>query len=289
MIPPVRRRVVALPFSMVFFLIVPLLPALAGERVTYDGSDPSALQDGSYISGVLAPQGIANDKTDSLSDNSVTMTGGAAGNIVGGYNGVDSDAVTGNKVFVDGGTAGSVTGGVFGGYAGNPFGNNTAHGNSVTVRGGVINDGAILSGGFAGDTLGDAAINNNSVTISGGAIGENVAIYGGHSDSSMMSGNADVNGNSVTISGGTIGDDAAIYGNYVHGATDAITANDGSVTISGGRIGSRTIIRGASAQSSLAGITANNASVTISGVTIDSVARLPTAREAAMSWPTTRT
>ncbi|MDR2902490.1 MAG: hypothetical protein LBU87_05220, partial [Lactobacillales bacterium] len=78
-------------------------PTQAGETVDYPGA---ALQDIPYLAGnVLAPSGIDDQKTDSLTDNTVTMNSGSVTYIYGGFNMLDADIITGNQIIINDGTA----------------------------------------------------------------------------------------------------------------------------------------------------------------------------------------
>ena len=92
-------------FCLGFGLILPAHPALAGEIIVYDGSNPAMLDTIGGVAGSLAPSGSSSNKSTSLSNNRITVESGTVpGNVYGARNTVDADAVTNNQVFIKGGT-----------------------------------------------------------------------------------------------------------------------------------------------------------------------------------------
>jgi len=187
--------------------LCPMIPAPA-EEIAYPGV---LLQD---ILGVwggnanLAPTGSNTGKSNSLSDNKVTVLSGGIvpGNVFGAYNNNDTNVIANNAVFI----YGNVNGFVFGGWSSS--GNVT--GNSVTISGGMVRRNVFGGGSNSGNVTG------NSVTVSGG--GEAVDVYGGISNS------GNVTGNSVTISDGDV--------SSVYGGCGGNAAVGNSVTVSGGGV-----------------------------------------------------
>lgn len=136
------------------------------------------------------------------SDNTVTINGGTARYVYGGFAYVTS-------------MAGSVVA--------------TASGNTVNINDGSINS---VYGGYAGANLGAGphAASGNTINISGGTINE---VYGGYVDT--HSGTGQATNNVVTISGSPNLTTAGLYGGYLGMTTsgDAFSGNTLNVKTAG--------------------------------------------------------
>ncbi|MDY6291910.1 MAG: ESPR-type extended signal peptide-containing protein [Succiniclasticum sp.] len=150
--------------------------------------------------------------------NTVTLNSGAeAGKVYGGWGGATAEK---NEVIINGGTVGGV---VFGGggaitYNSTATGVETATGNTVTVKDGTVKN---VTGGSGIDSA-----ENNTVIIEKGKVSSTIA--GGYS----ATGN--IKNNTVTIKGGTIGN--LVYAaQYAKGSEGTITDNvinlTGNVTL----------------------------------------------------------
>ncbi|MEG1945482.1 MAG: Ig-like domain repeat protein [Lachnospiraceae bacterium] len=168
--------------------------------------------------------------TIAVASTSITMTGGAVGNVFGGGN---SGTVTGN-------TAVTVSGGmVYSAYGGGEYG--AVNGSTVVTvsNGATAND--VYGGGMA-NTAGIAG--NTKVEISDGTVSN---VHGGGVY-------CDVTGNTaVTVSGGTV--KSYVYGGSTNGTVTGSTA----VTVSGGTVG-KTVFGGGTV-----GKVNGNTAVTVSG------------------------
>lgn len=235
-----------------------VVPARAAETIVFDGSNLGLLGTGPIwnVLDSLFP-------AVSLTNNTVTVTGGViAGDVYGGIT-ADASDVTNNNLTV---TGGQVVGDVLGGVSssGNVFGNSVgATGNSIggNFYGGYsVNANAFSNGVNLGDSTsaiynvygglseGGNAYDNRVILNSNVSVGMNV--YGGYSvngnayDNSLsISGNASVSqnvfgglsnadgeafGNSVSISGGSV--TGTVAGGY--SLRGDVSGN--SVTIGGG-------------------------------------------------------
>ena len=254
-----------------------LSPAFAGQTITIDGSSgggSGVVSHDVYGNGTL-PDGDAptsNDPstlTNPANGNTVNINSTMNGNVSGGANSgfTDSDrTASGNIVNINNG--GLVSNGVVdGGYALyggiSTFGTATATGNSVVIKGGMVNLGVLIMGGSAYNSAsGDSTATNNSVTISGGTISGGMTlgfisggiaggtIVGGYADCSGGANNITASNNSVIINGGTINSYVVtsfsslitaswVGGGYAGGGfsgASASTASDNSVIINNGTI-----------------------------------------------------
>ena len=185
-------------------------PARAGETINYNGNVSLLDVDVFNSTQSLFPK-------NSLSNNSVTVSGGTVThNVFGGMTSGDA-TVSNNSVHISDGYVGLD---VYGGYS--DLGNATH--NSITISGGQV--GLDVYGGRS--SLGNAT--HNSITISGGQVYGGV--YGGYSSL----GNA--THNSIIISGGTV------YGRIIGGWSSSGDTTYNSVTISGKPILTESVLIG---------------------------------------------
>lgn len=145
------------------------------------------------------------------SDNTVTVNGGTARSVYGGFAYVASmtgpcvATASGNTVNINEGTIY----GVYGGYAGANFGAgpHTVSGNTINISGGTIDD---VFGGYVDTHYGTGQVTNNVVTISGAPNLATARLYGGYlgmkTDGDAFSGN--------TLNVKTAGLDVASLSNF---------------------------------------------------------------------------
>ena len=226
-----------------------------GQTIVYPNDNPSdpgaLLQTVLGTANSLAPNGTYGsssqpNKSDSTSNNSITVNSGTVGgNVFGAVNTVDTQAVvSNNSVIINGGNIGT-TGdyrNVFAGYSSR----GTVSGNIVTITNGSMSGSAY--GGFT-DKAG-SIVTSNTVNISGGSVVGD--IVGG----SARWGAGDATNNTVNISGGKAGNQ--VFGGYSYGP-GIVSGN--TVNISGGTF-SGNIVGGSS--NNAAGKAIHN-TITISG------------------------
>ena len=205
--------------------------AVMGGSATSDDDGQTTASGNSVTVGYDADVGIvfggeAKSENPSASDNAsatashntVTISGGAVGNVVGGIaiiNFSGSAVAAKNTVKISGGTVEDVAGGVAQAFSG---GSALATGNSVKISGGNI-EGDLYGGDAESDVV--ATASHNTVTISGGTMEGNV--YGGRAETSG-SGIARAINNTVTISGNpTFGGTTQLFGGG--GGSDTFTGN----------------------------------------------------------------
>jgi len=256
-----KRLCLLLSMLLVFSgLGINVMPVCA-ETITYPIPD-STLQgiprSGGWtpLYSSLAPSGSSSGKSNSLSNNIVTVNGGAPNYVFGAVNSRDSDAVTYNQVIINGYSS---IRSVYGGYVNIENGFASTIGNSVTVNGGTI-DSEVNGGCVYNYYSGSSVSSNNSVTITSGTIGYRV--LGGYTQQNS-SGSATSNGNSVIITGGTVN-------SYVMGGCAVVqagfaTSTDNNITITGGMINTSIYCGYAQASSSNTILTATNNNMTIYG------------------------
>ena len=173
----------------------------------------------------------ATTHTPTVTENTVTVSGGATKDIYGAYMtgyGADTGIGTAEKNTVTIAGTADVGGKVYGAGA---AGDAALTSNTVTVTGGSAHD---IYGAF---TTGRGALTSNAATISNGRIRDDV--IGGKSTYTGEDAGA-VTKNTVTVTGGEIGGD--IYGGVTYadisGAPSATTPTSGgnTVTITGGAL-----------------------------------------------------
>ena len=212
--------------SLVLFLsgLRQTVSAQTGETVVYPGN---ALQTIFNTSNSLAPGGHYNNvvyydnKSDSLSGNTVTVNAAITGDAFGAINTSDTSGVTNNNVIINGNVGILYTSGsVFGGFSNDA----NVDGNRVTLNSGTVFQN--ISGG-ASNYQGN--VTNNTVTINGGTAESYV--WGG-----VGSYNSNVSGNKVIINGGTV--NLSVIGGNINssGLHDLGTVTGNSVTMTGGMI-----------------------------------------------------
>lgn len=203
------------------------------------------------------------------SNNSVTIASAFVGhgtlNIYGGFAktaNAFSMTASDNTVTINGGNARDV----YGGYARintyNPI-TATASGNSVTFNAGTLDS---IYGGSAYSHTGmatHAVANGNTVTLSGGAVLGSV--YGGKAYA--HDGNAEAKNNSVTISGGAVL--GSVYGGFAYAGNDPAQATGNTVTISGSpNLTAASLYGGGAGSGSAEFFTGNTLNVKTSGLTV---------------------
>ncbi len=173
----------------------------------------------------------ATTHTPTVTENTVTVSGGATKDIYGAYMtgyGADTGIGTAEKNTVTIAGTADVGGKVYGAGA---AGDAALTSNTVTVTGGSAHD---IYGAF---TMGRGALTSNAATISNGRIRDDV--IGGKSTYTGEDAGA-VTKNTVTVTGGEIGGD--IYGGVTYadisGSPSATTPTSGgnTVTITGGAL-----------------------------------------------------
>ena len=216
-----RFRLPGILCLAVVLALCPMIPAPA-EEIAYPGVSLQNIPGLMGGSDCLAPSGSNTGKSDSLSDNKVTVLSGGIvpGNVYGAYNISNTNVIANNAVFI----YGNVNNDVYGCY--NQYGDVT--GNTVTISGGTVGSTSYSGTVYGGESHRGNAV-GNSVIISDGAGGPSVVgfdVFGGASTYGYAT------GNSVTISGGTI--KFSVYGAYTFSNQGKAVNN--SVTISGGTV-----------------------------------------------------
>ncbi|GHU07443.1 membrane protein [Betaproteobacteria bacterium] len=194
-----------------------------GNHVTLTNVDVSSGVTGGSVSTFTS--GAAT-----VSENSVSITGGTVGSVFGGeaYSWNDTATASNNQVTL---TNVEVSGRVYGGHASaDTSGAVTASGNSVSITGGKV---GYVYGGRASYSRNDTATtSNNRVTLTG--VDVSYDVYGGYADSDGAGKSGDATNNMVVIDGGRIGGN--IYGGFSlvdHPGVETGTATGNTVTLTG--------------------------------------------------------
>nr|GBO95190.1 outer membrane autotransporter barrel domain protein [Nitratidesulfovibrio sp. HK-II] len=167
------------------------------------------------------------------SDNTVTINGGTAHDVYGGYAYVDSmtgpcvATASGNTININDGSISSVYGGyALAGYVG---GTHSASGNTINVSGGTVAD---IVGGYVSAPYGTGLATNNVVTISGSPNLTTAGLYGGYL-SMTTSGDA-FSGNTLNVK--TSGLTVAALSNFQYVnfyLPSSLSAGDTVLTVTG--------------------------------------------------------
>ena len=198
-------------------------PTVTENTVTVSGGATKDIY-GAYMTGYGADTGIGTAEK-----NTVTIAGTAdVGGKVYGAGAAGDAALTSNTVTVTGGSAHDI-------YGAFTTGRGALTSNAATISNGRIRDDVI--GGKSTYTGEDAgAVTKNTVTVTGGEIGGDIyggvtyaAISGSPSATTPTSG-----GNTVTITGGALtggtspdpNHRAKIYGGYAHGTNKTVETNN---------------------------------------------------------------
>ena len=177
------------------------------------------------------PSNPTKNTTQTVTENSVDISGGAAKDIYGAYltgSGTSTGIGTASKNSVKASGTADIGGSIYGAGA---YGNANLTDNSVSIEGAAVNN---VYGAYA---TGTGSATGNTVNISNGTVHDNV--YGGYNSSTGYDAGA-VTGSKASVSGGRIEGD--IFGAVTHGNVDPTgtikpTSSGGnSVTITGGTI-----------------------------------------------------
>ncbi|MDR2300751.1 MAG: hypothetical protein LBF38_01720, partial [Deltaproteobacteria bacterium] len=224
----------ALPALMVFLLCLPPSLALA-ENIDYPGTGLITVN-GNL--GSLAPSGSESGKSNSLSDNTVTVSEGPdIKNVYGAVNVSDDESIDNNQVIVIAPDSMRISI-VYGGYGQNASVNDS----NVTIKGVTVGQ---IIGGFS---YRDDVLRNNVVIEAGTKVTGKV--YGGYSNFGNVSYNSVIfyaAGNSQEIIGGWSGSGKVSYNNVIidgaaslqgvlGGLTDVGAVSYNNVSIGGGAI-----------------------------------------------------
>ena len=218
---------------------------------------------------------IASGVSVSSNDNAVTIGSAFAGNtnlnIYGGYASSIapwSMTASDNTVTINGGTARNVLGGFAFVNSGTGSAIATASGNVVNINGGTTTIDSIYGGYvFAKPVGGTSTAYGNTVNISGGNANN---VYGGYAVADNVGGTATAYGNTVNISGGSVG---SVYGGSVGVFADTGQATNNVVTISGSpNLTASSLYGGFSATgSSVESFSGNTLNVKTTGLTVKDV------------------
>ena len=166
--------------------------------------------------------------------NAVSLNGGAAGLVYGGYAVAQGDAAAlENTVLVSGGLFGDIVGGEVHSYAGSA----SAEGNVVTISGGS-GTGNVVGASVQGDS-GTASAAHNVVSLFHVDVGGSVS--GGFAPESAVA--ANVNGNTVIVGRGAVVSGDAV-GGAVTGTTSGSSADGNIVTVADGGLVEGDVIGG---------------------------------------------
>jgi hypothetical protein len=155
------------------------------------------------IYGIYGGAASTSEGAAEAQDNSITVSGGTWGNIIGGDAGGSTGAKANkNRVTVSGGTVGDY-GGIIGGSVSGRVNSEPdleANGNRVTVSGGTVGDNGMIIGGYLGGSGGKQTANDNIVTLSGNpTLGTPVDIVGGYTPIALKDGDDIFSGNTLNL------------------------------------------------------------------------------------------
>ena len=234
---------------------------VGGEAYGESSAVASSLSSGNFVNvdgGAvrLIYGGYAIAKGDaSAVNNTVSISGGSFGDVVGGevhsYEG--KGTADGNTVTISGGTG---TANVVGGSVQSDSGTASASDNTVSISHASI--AGSVSGGFAPQSEVEAQVNRNTVIIGEGAtVSGNAA--GGAVTGAELGGTADAN--TVTVRGGSV--DGNVYGGFVE---TGASASRNTVYVENGTVGGN--ISGGFAQDNGETVSVDGNTVVVSGNTL---------------------